>query len=52
MITAKSFILQVLSAMSEREPRKGDDAWKDPWLESIKEATHSDKTMQNLITAF
>ena len=45
------FIRQVLSAMSEREPRKGDDELKDPWLESIKEATHSDKTMQDLITA-
>ena len=45
------FIRQVPSARSEREPRKGDDELKDPWLESIKEATHSDKTMQDLITA-
>ena len=45
------FIRHVISAVSEREPRKRDDELKGPWLESIKEATHSDKTMQDLITA-
>ena len=31
--------------------RKGDDELKDSWLKNITEATQSDQTMQDLITA-